>query len=258
MRARRRWTRPAARWRWRTFAGVLASIVVWSTAACAGGPGASQAPVPEVPSEASTPAGEVSEVSEMSAMSRYLLGLSHIRRHEFDEGARELAELAERCESGFWGRDAVLVLASLELDPRNVDGSPSSAARLAARYLQIPGAPAAAVAETLYLLAVDLGGEPVSDPLAQSPEAAGTSFAFDDCDLPREPVLVRELPLHPDSPSTRTTLLQAAAQRDALAAVVDSLALRTAELEAEIDRIRRLLAPDTVRGGGGAPLPRRP
>jgi hypothetical protein len=114
------------------------------------------------------------------------------------------------------------------------------------------------VAETLYLLAVDLGGEPVSDPLAQSPEAEGTSFAFEDCDVPREPVLVRKLPLHPGSPSARTTLLQAVAERDSLAAVADSLALRASELEAEIDRILRLLAPDTVRGGGGAPPPRRP
>lgn len=184
--------------------------------------------------------------------------MSHIQRDDFDAAARELAELAETCESGLWGRDAVLVLASLELDPRNPSGSPSSAARLAARYLQIPGTPSVAVAETLYLLAVDLGGEPVADPLSQSPGAVGTALAFENCDVPREPVLVREIPRHPGPPTTRTTLVRASAQRDSLATVVDSLALRAAELEAELDRIRRLLAPDSVRGGGGAPPPRRP
>lgn len=241
MMARRRWTRPAARWRWRTFTGVLASIVVSSTAACAGGPGASRAPVPEG-----------------SAVSRYLLALRHIERDEFDAAARELAELAETCESGLWGRDAVLVLASLELNPRNTGGSPSSAARLAARYLQIPSAPSTAVAETLYLLAVDLGGKPVADPLAESPGAVGTALAFENCDVPREPVLVREIPHHPGLPTTRMTLVRASAERDSLAAVVDSLALRAAELEAELDRIRRLLAPASVRGRGGSPSPRRP
>lgn len=89
----------------------------------------------------------------------------------FDEAYRDLRFLAERCESGEAGSEAVLLLASQELNPRNPDRSPQAAAQLAARYLQISSASPTSlrVAESLYLLALDLGANPVESPFASIP-----------------------------------------------------------------------------------------
>jgi hypothetical protein len=238
--------RAAARARRLAFTGVLASIVV-ATATCGGAPGPSPAaPPPEGSSASRAPAPEA------SGESRFRLAVRHIESDELEAAARELAELAERCESGPWGRNAILMLAALELNPHNASGSPSAGARLAARYLQVPGASAGslAVAETLYLLAVDLGAEPVADPFENATDAVETALAFEDCDAIRETVVAREIPRHPGPATTRGALVRASAQRDSLAAVADSLTARAAELEAELDRIRRLLVPDSIGRGG--------
>jgi hypothetical protein len=212
------------------------------------------------------PVGAVGPGGENPSEARFHLAMSAVQRDDYGAATRELRELAGECESGAWGRNAVLALASLELSPRNPDGSPGAAARLAARYLQIRTAPAGsvAVAETLYLLALDLGASPVTDPLASSGGAEGTEIAFENCDRETEASVIRELPSHPGPSTTWATLRAARAQRDALTAaadslavLADSLALRTVELEAEIERIRRLLLPDTVRVGESS-LPRRP
>lgn len=191
---------------------------------------------------------------------------------DFGSAGRHLRRLASRCESGERGREAVLLLAAVEVDPRNPDPSPAAAAHLAARYLQMPEAPAwtLTVAGTLYLTALDLGANPVRDPFAPIPSLDGTAAEagdepaderevgpwrvarrFEDCGAETAPArTVRELPEHPGTPLWRA-VQNARAERDSLARRADSLEARADEarrlrarvdsLEAELRRIRSLL-----------------
>ena len=168
-------------------------------------------------------------------------------------------ELASTCEAGEEGREAILLLATAELDPRNPARFPPGAAYLAARYLQVPslGVTARAAAESVYLLALDLGAPPVEDPYAPIP--ANPALAMDDrsrieetragdgsaqswsaaarfrnCSSPASgEEVVRDLPTL-SGPSLHTTLEIVLDQRDIARSRVDSLS-------AELERIRGLL-----------------
>lgn len=184
---------------------------------------------------------------------------------EFMEAGRILRFLASRCESGDDGRAAVLLLAAVHLDPRNPHGSPVAAARLSARYLQVPSAPPSTLgeAESLYLLALDLGAPPVDDPLAPIPAfsrdhrarrlAGGWRVAsrFDGCEAGGTAVEERPLPRHPGTPLWET-LERVWEERDSLARRVESLSeeadeqartlrARADSLQSELERIRELL-----------------
>lgn len=190
---------------------------------------------------------------------RFRAGLHAAEAADF-EGARvALGDLAARCETGPWGRDAVLILGALELSPRNPGGSPSIAAGLLARYLQEPSSPPSSLilAEAMYLAALDRGAEPVANPFAPGPAAPPVAHRFAACHRESEPEPVRALPILPAPGSTRQALDQVRSERDSLAVLADSLTVltdalsrRNAALEAELDRIRRLLLPDTIRSGG--------
>jgi hypothetical protein len=197
---------------------------------------------------------------------RFHLAVSTAERGDFQGASRQLKALASRCESGAWGREAVLVLASLELSPGNPEGSPDGAATLLGRYLQSPTALAGSVAlaETLYLLALELGAAPLEDPLAPSPATEVLAPAWEGCPSPAEPVVIRSLPEHP-GPTTLAETLQAGVARqealenraDSLNALVETLRARNATLEAELERIRRLLLPDTAQSTPTARPPGR-
>jgi hypothetical protein len=183
---------------------------------------------------------------------RFTAGLHAAEAADF-EGAREaLGDLVARCESGPWGRDAVLVLGALELSPRNPAGTPAVAAGLLARYLQEPAAPPPSVilAETLYLAALDRGADPVGNPFVLGPGLPPVAPRFAACHRDSDPDPVRTLPTLPEPGATRDILDRVQVERDSLAALADSLSRRNEALEAELDRIRRLLLPDTVRSGG--------
>lgn len=155
---------------------------------------------------------------------------------DFRMATAGLRERASRCESGERGREAILVWAAIELDARNAEGSPETAARLAAHYLQLPDAEPAGIslAESIYLLALDRGARPVEN-LRAFPELPRRFTQCGDARL--EPALLRELPAHPGTPAWRA--LRSAREQ------VDSLS-------AELDRIRKLL------GQGGDPPEERP
>jgi len=184
-----------------------------------------------------------------------------------------LRELASRCDRPGERRRAFLSWAMLELDPRNPDGSPETAARLAAQVLQRPEVPAADLraAETLYLLAIDRGAEPLTPPVALQ----GTARPKDG-DCPGEAGdsrVARELPEHPAIPLSlaleaadrRADSLARAADRemdalrkatdrraDSLSKAVEEARGRADSLAAELERIRALLSeglpdPDTTR-----------
>lgn len=151
---------------------------------------------------------------------------------DFQAATAELRKQAAHCRNGERGREAVLLRATLELDLRNPAGSPDTAARLAARYLQLPDATPAGIsaAESLYLLALDRGASSVDDPWSYP----GVAPRFSHCgrSAPASSLL-RELPAHPGTPSTRElnevhrALYWSQQQADSL--------------KAELARIRKLL-----------------
>lgn len=176
----------------------------------------------------------------------------------FDDAYWELQALAGQCRSGEWGRRSVLLLAAHVLDPRNPTRSPDAGARLAARYLQVPSSSAAseALARSLYVHALELGGDPVEDPFGPIPVLASDSGTsedpdretavrrepvgswrvaprFRDCDSEAVPVVVRSLP-QPPSSTLYGDLEALSRDRDLLTTRVDSL-------QSELERIRGLL-----------------
>lgn len=219
-------------------------------------------------------------------------GDEHLRRAaealhdgEFERAGEALRPLASQCENGEAGREAVLLLASLEMDPRNAAGSPQSAAQLAARYLQLPSASSSsrALAGALYLAALDRGAAPVADVLASIPSrparrsVAASPFGqrdswrvadrFQDCETGGGAIPLRRLPEHPGTPqwkmleSVSAELDSLKRHRASLRERVDGLA-REAErvpelrqridsLEQELDRIRDLLP----KGSSDGPPP---
>ena len=167
----------------------------------------------------------------------------------------DLRELAAMCEAGAAGRRAVLLLATAALDPRNPDADADRAARLAAVFLGLPRARGdeRALAETLYLLALDRGA--VVDTPADTLNADSSS-AMSTAEGPGEPLRVAArfhdcsadvgratapdaLPTLPGEP-----LAGAATERDSLQA-------RVRELEAELERIRTLLQEDVTPDTAG-------
>lgn len=183
-------------------------------------------------------------------------GVRALEEGEFDAASESLWRLASWCESGSYGRRALLVLAAATLDPRHRGSDPGEAARLAARYLQLPRVlpEERIVAETLYLMALARGG---AVPGAQASAAGGEegrepALRFSDCDAPGGGATVAgseplpELPIPPAPELVR----RARAERDALRARVGELETANGELQAELDRIRSILrqgVPDTVR-----------
>ena len=81
----------------------------------------------------------------------------------YSEAVGPLRWAASRCETGSYGRRALLLLAATSLDPRNPDASLDDGALLSARALALPGIDPAdrAMAEVLYLTALERGAEPV-------------------------------------------------------------------------------------------------
>lgn len=151
---------------------------------------------------------------------------------DFEAATTDLRKQAARCESGERGREAVLVWATLELDMRNPAGSPDTAARLTAAYLQLPDATPAGIsaAEALYLLALDRGASTVEDPWAFS----GVAPRYSRCgQQSRHPVVVRELPAHPGTPSLR--------EINEVHRALHLSRKQADSLRAELERIRKLL-----------------
>lgn len=181
----------------------------------------------------------------------------------FAEAEARLRALASRCESGEEGRQALLLLSALQLDPRNLAATPDSAALLAARYLYLVDLDPVErpVAESLYLLALDLGADPGLRPEpVYVPDAMPRRYS--DCLAPF-PETARSAPLPILGREPRTVVVVRLQQRrDSLAARVEELGeanraleRRVADLDAELQRIHRLLraGPDTPRVSGPGP-----
>lgn len=192
---------------------------------------------------------------------RFGTAVAALDRSDFAAATADLSWLVSRCEAGSRGRTALLLFASSELDLRNPHGSPAAAARLAAAYIRLPWIDEreVSIARTLYLMALDRGG--AADSAAAEASLPPLASRFDHCDGGGVPEWSLEPPEHPGV-TTAERLDRLARLEAELALSADSLAdvqarnaaqaTRIRELEAEIERVRRLL-----RGGGGT-LPMRP
>jgi peptidoglycan hydrolase CwlO-like protein len=101
----------------------------------------------------------LSGVGEPDAEAELDRGLTALRAREYDDARRILEPVYQSSWQQPVGQEALLALAAMELDPRNPERRLWAGADLAGRLLSIPQASAAdvPVAETLYLLAVELG-----------------------------------------------------------------------------------------------------
>lgn len=199
-------------------------------------------------------------------------------RDEFVAASRALERRIASCEPGDAEvrQRAALLLATAELDLANRDGSPDRAARLASWLILDPEtAPErAALARTIYRLALDRGASPPTEEPAEEPAehepaepdpteydeehppcamagwdavAAGEEVPNGAKDPDVEHAPARTLP-DPPTPTTNERLAelerQLAAAQDSAQALRDAArrsAARAAELEAELERIRTLL-----------------
>jgi hypothetical protein len=91
-------------------------------------------------------------------------GALALRRGEFVRARDALVEVRRTCGDARLGRQALLLIAALETDPRNPSGDPDRAAALAGHWLTRPETfPwTRPVAETIYLHALRAGGKPFS------------------------------------------------------------------------------------------------
>jgi len=191
----------------------------------------------------------------------YETGVLRLAEGNFAEAERAFRESAALCESGREGRRAILFLSLLTQDPRNPEAQPDSAALMATRFLNLPNNTPDEVleAEALYLAALDRGADP---DLRLDPAAPGLAVRFGGCDEPFPPREERPLPVL-DNPTY--LLLQnldaekqaLVDQNEALRQVLategrtltdqnEALRLTVEELQAELERIRKLLRlPDT-------------
>jgi len=173
----------------------------------------------------------------------YDTGVVRLSEGHFSAADSAFRETASRCESGSRGRKALLFLALLHQDPRNPDAVPDTAALMAGRILQLPGASRdeRAQAEALYVSALERGADPRLRP---DPGAPGLAHRFEWCDdsAPPRPEAAAVFPEPPRSASLKGLR----AERDSLAGQNQKLSRTVAELQAELERIRKLLRlPDT-------------
>ncbi len=113
---------------------------------------------PEAGAEATAPLAF--EEAETEVERAFLRGLVALKLGGYPVARRELTEVADACPTSPIGGHALLALAALELDPRNAERDPRIAREAAKRIFLLPEKPAwmEPAAETLYLLALELGG----------------------------------------------------------------------------------------------------
>ena len=108
-------------------------------------------------------AGTGSPSSETGRARAIAYGMAALDEGDYARAANQLAPVAAICPVDELGARALLLLAAAELDGRNAEGRPDAAAELAAFHLarSHPEDWAGAMAEELYLIALDLGADPI-------------------------------------------------------------------------------------------------
>lgn len=220
---------------------VIAGLVL-GVAACAQNPpprGAEPAPDGHTRAEDDGPAAKDVRpaVFEPPRSPAELLGSAVIalEMHNYPRARVQLQSARKRCPASRVGRQAALLLAAAELDPRNMEGSPQRAADLMASYLREGGGGSwtGPIAETLYLQSLQMGAEAPADGTAAS-DSARRSVAHreEDCDeglsAAESSMAARGVPALPGA---------------ALARRLEQLQVTVSALKAELERIRQTLEP---------------
>jgi hypothetical protein len=165
-------------------------------------------------------------------------GALALTQGDFEAAHERLLEARETCGDALLGRQALLLLGALELDPRNPRRSPDQGAEHTARYLSYPETfPwTRPLAESLYLLALELGASKPETTDARGLAAA--ERAAPDCEVADRYAVQAaavELPTL-NQPSVQTRLRALERKRA-------ELERRLAELQGELERVRMTLRP---------------
>jgi hypothetical protein len=165
---------------------------------------------------------------------RYNAGMTALKTGDYAAASEHLNWVAEHHAGDAMGQQALLMVAALEMDPRNPNRRLPLGSDLTGSYLKLERTPAwtTPVAETLYLLAVELGA--AEDRVAQA--EADKEQAENRLRLPE------------NSPTMTSRLRTVSDERDKLAKKVEALEAQVADREKklaekdkELERIRKTL-----------------
>ncbi len=196
------------------------------------------------------------EPVETEIEKEFVRGLVSLKLGDYEQAREAISHVVESCHASTIGAQALLALAAIELDPRNPDRDPATARGLAERYLSLSAKPAwtEPAIETLYLLAVDLGGGTESEPIegkavaepapGYAPTEVGLGGVPTGCEPSSDVPMVGTL-LAPALTGEPVVDRLAGLERDRvrLRQQVARLERQLAELERELKRIRETLKP---------------
>ena len=158
---------------------------------------------------------------------RFRTGMQAYASGNYATARTEFAWLAEHFANEPVGQRALLVLAAVQMDPRNPNRQADDGSDLAARFLQRPERDAWVdpVAQTLYLLGVELG-------VAEERER----------EVQQQLQQTRALPKLP-GPTVTARIKAIEGERDKLAKRVTTLEEQLAQKDRELERIRKTIKP---------------
>lgn len=168
--------------------------------------------------------GTFTSVWSANGEDRFTAGVRALARGDFAAARNDLTWVAQNYGLNKEGQRALLVLASLEMDPRNPARRIDAGAELAASYLRLEDTDEwlEPVAQTLYLVGLELG---VAEQRVE--EAA---------------LRERGLPTLP-GPTVPARIRSVEQERDRLARRVTSLEAQLAEKDRELQRIQKTIKP---------------
>jgi hypothetical protein len=184
--------------------------------------------------------GTFNAVFHSNRNDRFESGMAAVRRGDFAQANTDLNWVADHHPNDEIGRRALLIMAALELDPRNPRRGLARGADLAGAYLKSDQNErwTEPVAQSLYLLALELGAAEERVAQAQADRLAAEHRA-NEGSLPRFPEPSRSVPAR---------LHAVEDERDKLAKRVQTLEeqiadrdKKLAEKDKELDRIKKTI-----------------
>ena len=184
--------------------------------------------------------GTINSMLKSSADDRFNAGMVALRRGDFAQASTDLGWVAEHYPDKDVGRQALLVVAALEVDPRNPRRRLAMGADLAGSYLKLEDKErwTEPVAQSLFLLAEELGAAEERVAAAEADRLAAERRA-NERDLPKYPEQSRTVPARLHSlEDERDRLSKRIEQLEAEVAERDK---RLAEKDKELERIRKTI-----------------
>ena len=184
--------------------------------------------------------GTINSMLNSTAEERFSAGMVALRRGDFAQASTDLTWVAEHYPDKSEGRQALLIVAALELDPRNPRRRLEMGRDLAGSYLKTEDMErwTEPVAQTLRLLAMELGAAEERVAAADADRLAAERRAN-----------LGDLPKFPENAQTLSTRLhQAQDEREKLSKKVEQLEeqivdrdKKLAEKDKELERIRKTI-----------------